>query len=51
MVGSKLSAVSVFDNSPNNPVNPDPSKEVHFGDQASSEMMAIFLHLPFPAGD
>jgi hypothetical protein len=47
--GTKLSAVSVFDNSANNPFNPDPSKEVHFGDQTSDEMMAIFMHLAFPA--
>ncbi|HYL34461.1 MAG TPA: thiol-disulfide isomerase [Bryobacteraceae bacterium] len=47
--GTKLSAVSVFDNSPNNPFNPDPSKEVHFGDQTSDEMMAVFMHLAFPA--
>ena len=46
--GTKLSGLSVFDNSINNPFNPDPSKEVHFGDQTSDEMMAIFMHFAMP---
>lgn len=47
--GTKLEAVSYFDNSPNNPFNPDPSKEVRWGDQTSDEMMAVFMHLAIPA--
>lgn len=47
--GTRLEAVSYFDNSPNNPYNPDPSKEVHWGDQTSDEMMAVFIHLAFPS--
>jgi hypothetical protein len=47
--GTRLDAISYFDNSPNNPWNPDPSKEVHFGDQTSDEMMAVFMHLAFPS--
>lgn len=47
--GTRLNAVSHYDNSPNNPRNPDPSKEVHFGDQTSDEMMAVFMHLAFPS--
>ena len=47
--GTRLDAVSCYDNSPNNPFNPDPSKEVHWGDQTSDEMMAIFMHLAFPS--
>jgi len=47
--GTRLDAVSYFDNSPNNPFNPDPSKEVHWGDQTYDEMMAVFMHLAFPA--
>ncbi|MBZ5612032.1 MAG: thiol-disulfide isomerase [Acidobacteriia bacterium] len=47
--GTRLEAVSYYDNSPNNPFNPDPSKEVHWGDQTSDEMMAVFMHIAFPA--
>jgi hypothetical protein len=47
--GARLDAVSYFDNSRNNPFNPDPSKEVHWGDQTSDEMMAVFMHLAFPS--
>ena len=47
--GTRLNAVSYYDNSVNNPFNPDPSKEVHWGDQTYDEMMAVFMHLAFPA--
>jgi hypothetical protein len=46
--GTRLDAVSFYDNSANNPYNPDPSKEVHWGDQTSDEMMAVFMHLAVP---
>ncbi len=36
--GSKLEAVAHFDNSVNNPSNPDPTKEVHWGEQTWDEM-------------
>ncbi len=48
--GTKVEAVSYYDNSVNNPFNPDPSKEVKWGDQTSDEMMAVFMHLAIPAG-
>jgi len=47
--GTRLEAVSYYDNSPNNPYNPDPSKEVHWGDQTYDEMMAVFMHLAIPS--
>ena len=47
--GTKIEAVATFDNSANNPHNPDPSKEVRWGDQTSDEMMAIYMHLAMPA--
>jgi hypothetical protein len=31
--------VAHFDNSPNNPANPDATQEVHWGDQSWEEMM------------
>jgi len=46
--GTRIEAVAYFDNSPNNPNNPDPSKEVVFGDQTTDEMMAVFMHVAIP---
>ncbi|MBI1787184.1 MAG: thiol-disulfide isomerase [Acidobacteria bacterium] len=37
--GSRLECVAHFDNSPNNKYNPDPAKEVKWGDQTWEEMM------------
>jgi hypothetical protein len=36
--GSKLEAVAHYDNSPNNKSNPDPTKQVHWGEQTWDEM-------------
>lgn len=36
--GSKLIATYVYDNSPRNPANPDPAKEIVWGDQSFEEM-------------
>ena len=37
--GARLDCVAHFDNSPNNPANPDPLKEVKWGPQTWEEMM------------
>ena len=37
--GTKLEVTAYYDNSPNNPYNPDPTKEVHWGEQTWEEMM------------
>ena len=37
--GSRIECFATFDNSPNNPANPDPSMEVRWGDQSWEEMM------------
>jgi hypothetical protein len=37
--GTRIECYARFDNSPNNGANPDPSKEVHWGDQSWEEMM------------
>jgi hypothetical protein len=37
--GARIECSATFDNSPNNPANPDPSKEVRWGDQSWEEMM------------
>jgi len=48
--GTKLRAVAWYDNSRNNPHNPDPEKMVTWGDQTSSEMMVGFFDVAIPAG-
>ena len=48
--GSKLRATAWYDNSKDNPFNPDPSKPVRFGEQTFEEMMiGYFDYLPNPA--
>ena len=37
--GTKLQVIAEFDNSANNPFNPDATKEVHWGEQTFEEMM------------
>jgi hypothetical protein len=37
--GTRIECTAHYDNSPNNPANPDPSKEVRWGDQTWEEMM------------
>lgn len=41
--GAKLAVAGWFDNSPNNPSNPDPKAEVRWGEQSWEEMMVGFL--------
>lgn len=41
--GARLTCTATFDNSPNNPRNPDPSAEVRFGEQSWEEMMIGFF--------
>ncbi len=47
--GTRLQAVAWFDNSRNNPHNPDPSRTVTWGDQTYNEMMVGFFDLAVPA--
>jgi hypothetical protein len=47
--GSKIECTAHFDNSPNNPDNADPKKDVTWGDQSWDEMMVGFFDLVFPA--
>ena len=48
--GTRLRAVAWYDNSKNNPHNPDPEKTVTWGDQTSQEMMVGFFDVAVPAG-
>lgn len=47
--GTKLRAVAWYDNSKNNPHNPNPEKTVTWGDQTSDEMMVGFFDVAVPA--
>jgi hypothetical protein len=41
--GTKIDCTAYYDNSPNNPSNPDPTKTVKFGEQSWDEMMFGFF--------
>jgi hypothetical protein len=47
--GAKLQAVAWYDNSKNNPHNPDPESAVRWGDQTSDEMMVGFFDVAVPS--
>jgi hypothetical protein len=47
--GTMLQAVAWYDNSKNNPHNPDADAEVRWGDQTYDEMMVGFFDLAVPA--
>jgi hypothetical protein len=47
--GTKLRAIAWYDNSKNNPHNPDSEKPVTWGDQTSQEMMVGFFDVAIPA--
>jgi hypothetical protein len=48
--GTELIATAFYDNSANNKFNPDPTKEVFWGDQSWEEMLAGFVDLAIPTG-
>jgi hypothetical protein len=41
--GARIQCIAHYDNSPNNPANPDPTKTIHWGDQSWDEMMIGFF--------
>jgi len=47
--GTRIDCVAHFDNSPNNKYNPDPTKEVKWGDQTWEEMMIGWFTYRLPA--
>ncbi|MBL8178724.1 MAG: cytochrome c [Bryobacterales bacterium] len=47
--GTRIECVASFDNSANNGFNPDPSKEVRWGDQSWEEMMIGWFDVAFDA--
>ncbi|HUQ91107.1 MAG TPA: cytochrome c [Bryobacteraceae bacterium] len=46
---SWIQCLAAFDNSANNPWNPDPKAEVRWGDQTTDEMMVGYIDVAFPA--
>jgi hypothetical protein len=48
--GTELQAIGWYDNSANNPHNPDPNSAVTWGDQTYNEMMVGFFDVAVPAG-
>jgi hypothetical protein len=48
--GTRLQAVAWYDNSDENPHNPDPNVEVRWGGQTYEEMMVGFFDVAVPAG-
>ena len=49
--GSKIRATGWFDNSANNPANPDPAKTVNWGPQTTDEMMLGYVEYYLPGRD
>ncbi len=50
--GTKVICTGAFDNSPQNPANPDSTKFVHFGEQTFDEMFICYLnYAELPSGD
>lgn len=47
--GTKVKCTAWYDNSPNNPKNPDPTGEIRFGEQSREEMMFGFFDVVMPA--
>jgi hypothetical protein len=41
--GTRIECTGYFDNSPDNPNNPDPTVEVRFGSQSQNEMLTCFI--------
>jgi hypothetical protein len=49
--GSQVKVTAIFDNSENNPANPDPAKTVHWGQQTYDEMMIGYVETFMPVGE
>lgn len=45
--GTKIAVDALFDNSADNPLNPDPTIRVKFGEKTTDEMMVGFLHYTY----
>jgi hypothetical protein len=45
--GAKIRTIAHYDNSTNNPNNPDPSKTIYWGDQTWQEMMIGWIDFAY----
>ncbi len=48
--GTRIECTAHYDNSAQNPDNPDPTKTITWGQQSFDEMMVCFFNVAFPAG-
>jgi hypothetical protein len=48
--GARIDCLAHYDNSDQNPYNPDPSRTVHWGDQTFEEMMIGYIDVDLPVG-
>jgi hypothetical protein len=46
--GTRIECIAHYDNSRNNPLNPDPTAEVHWGDQSWDEMLVGVMNVAVP---
>jgi mono/diheme cytochrome c family protein len=46
--GTKLMSTAYFDNSANNPQNPDPTSLIRYGDPSTEEMLSFWLQFSYP---
>jgi len=49
--GTKIQVYATYDNSVNNPFNPDPTQNVHWGEQTWEEMMMGYFNVVVKAAD
>ena len=49
--GSRIEVTGVFDNSSENPANPDPNRIVRWGDQSEQEMLIGYVECEFEANE
>lgn len=49
--GSQLIVTTHYDNSPNNPANPDPARAIRWGDKSEEEMMTSWIEYLDPVAE
>jgi peroxiredoxin len=49
--GSRIEVTGIFDNSPDNPANPDPNRIVRWGDQSDEEMLIGYVECEIAASE
>jgi hypothetical protein len=49
--GSRLIVTTHYDNSPNNPANPDPARAIRWGDKSEEEMMTSWIEYLNPVAE